>query len=322
MENGRRLTTYSVYEFVKKIEDLLIDSHESWVHESGPYIPRQAPEVDWAVVGKKMLSYLSGSHELKWRSEIQKMFDGAQDLIQIRQKMRADEMIGLRNAELLRWKKALQDLESGTSQHWNTPLLYVVEKGHEPVVSVQNPNNPRSQSEDLGVATNDKVEGKQNLRTEDRSHNPEIIQTRPPTDSGYASATHDKFKHTQNARAEDYTQSTEEVQFRPPMDEGYASATKNISEVAQNPKDLEWDDARTVYSDASSLPALEKENYISELADDLFSKVRSEQADGQTVERISGILPELLKAFALKVGHNAPTQMHRDVMFFIHKNRR
>jgi hypothetical protein len=104
--------------------------------------------------------------------------------------------------------------------------------------------------------------------------------------------------------------------------DGYASATNNRSEGAQNPKDLEWDDVRTVYSDTSSLPAFEKENYVSELADDLFSKVHSEQLDGQTMERISGILPGLLKAFALKVGHNAATQMHRDVMFFVHKYRR
>jgi len=252
MKNGGRLTTYSVYEFVGKIEDILIGSHESRMRESGPYIPKvvnsphipkDAPNVDWAAVtiavrgtasvGKNVFSHLSGSHEPKWRSEIQKMLDGVQDLIQERQKMRADRMIGMRNAELERWKKALQDLESGTSQHWNTPLLDAIEEGHELAVSVQNPNNSQSQSEDLGVATNDKVEGKQNRRTEDRSHNPEIIQTSPPTDSGYASATHDKFKHRQNARAEDYTQSTEDVQFRPPTDEGYASATKNTSEGAQ-----------------------------------------------------------------------------------------
>jgi hypothetical protein len=72
-------------------------------------------------------------------------------------------------------------------------------------------NNPRSQSEDLGVATNDKVEGKQNLRTDNRSHNPEAMQTGPTTYSVYVFATHDKFEHAQNARAEDHTQSTGDV---------------------------------------------------------------------------------------------------------------
>jgi hypothetical protein len=129
MENGGRLTTYSVYGFVEEIEDILIDSHESRAHESGPHMPKavnsphkpkDAPTVDWAAatkaaakgtasVGKNVFSFLSGSQEPKWRSEIQKMFGDAQDLIQKRQKMQADKMIGLRNAELERWKKVLQD---------------------------------------------------------------------------------------------------------------------------------------------------------------------------------------------------------------------
>lgn len=174
----------------------------------------------------------------------------------------------------------------------------------------------------MDAATNDKVEGKQNRRTEDCSHNPEAIQTGPPTDSAYASATHGKFEHAQNARAEDHAQSTEHVQLRPPTDEEYASAANNTSEGAHSPKDQASDDIRTVYSYASSLCALKEESYISELADNLFSNVRSEQPDAQAMERISGILPELLKAFALKVGHNAPTQMHCDIMVFVHKYRR
>ena len=127
--------------------------------------------------------------------------------------------------------------------------------------------------EDLDVVTNDKVEGKKNPRTEDCSHNPEVIQTGPPTDSAYASATHDKFEHAQNARAEDRTQSTEDVQPRHPTDEGYASVVNDTSEGPQNPKDQTSDDIRTAYSHASSLPALKKESYIFELADNLFSNV-------------------------------------------------
>ncbi|KAL2824352.1 hypothetical protein BDW59DRAFT_162455 [Aspergillus cavernicola] len=100
------------------------------------------------------------------------------------------------------------------------------------------------------------------------------------------------------------------IQSEFPSDSGYASAGQNKVEQA-----------RTVYSDASSRSTLEKESYISELAEDLFVKALSSQFDAQSLERISEVLPELLKAFALKVGHNAPSQMHRDVMYFIHKNR-
>jgi hypothetical protein len=107
------------------------------------------------------------------------------------------------------------------------------------VVSFSDPGYP--------FVTNDKVEGKQNDQTEDLLH----IQVGPPTDSGYASATHEKFDHAQNLGAED----------------------------EQNLKNLESDDIGTVYSDASSLPPLKNENYISELDNDLFSKVRSKQHD-------------------------------------------
>jgi hypothetical protein len=114
-------------------------------------------------------------------------------------------------------------------------------------------NNPRSQSEDLGVATNDKVEGKQIPRTDNHSHNPETMQTGPlRIRDTYLY----KFEHAQNARAEDHTQSTGDVQSRLPSDEGNASATSNTPKGAQSPKDVESDDVRTVYSDASSLLAL------------------------------------------------------------------
>jgi len=125
MENGGRLATYSVYEFVGKLEDLIIGR----AHESGPHRPKivdaphklkDAPDVDWsaaakaavretASVSKRVFSYLSGSHDPKWRSEIQNMFEGAQKLIEERQKIRADEIIVSRNDKLEAWKKALQD---------------------------------------------------------------------------------------------------------------------------------------------------------------------------------------------------------------------
>jgi ankyrin repeat protein len=134
---------------------------------------------------------------------------------------------------------------------------------------------PQSQPGDFVPA---EVENKQNPAMDS-----EVMQTEPPTDSGYASG---------------------------------ATGRNNISEDAQS------DDIGTVYSDASSLPAWDHGSYISELANSLLHEIRSEQPDDTTLEQISQILPELLKAFALKVGHNASTQMHRDVMFFIHKHRR
>ncbi|RYP32296.1 hypothetical protein DL767_005271 [Monosporascus sp. MG133] len=196
-----------------------------------------------------------------------------------------------------------------------TPLWYAVEKACKPIVrllSVQSLAKPRVPLEDLGVTKNVEVVRKRNLRTDDHSLNIEAVQPGPPTDSGYASTTHDKYGHTQ---------STGDVQFQPPIDKIHASTINNMFEGAYDQNDPESDDVGTIYSDASSLPALAEEGYISELADDLFKRICSGQSDGQIIERISEILPELLKAFALKVGHNALSQMHRDVMFFVHKHR-
>jgi serine/threonine protein kinase len=201
-----------------------------------------------------------------------------------------------------------------------TPAIKALEES--PAMSGLNRTHQGAQIGLDAQKTNKKAESKQNPRPGDHPLDTESMQTRPPTDSGYASAMHDKFEHTQNARAEDCVKSNEDVQSRPPTDEEYVPTTNTTYECAQNPKDIESDDVRTVYSDTLSLSDMKNESYISQFAYDLFSKVRSEQADGQTMERIFGVLPDLLKAFAYKVGHNAPTQMHLDVMFFVHKYRR
>jgi ankyrin repeat protein len=83
-----------------------------------------------------------------------------------------------------------------------TPRLYAVEEGHEPLIkllSMQYPNDPGSQSEDFGIATNDRVENEQNPPIEDRLHILEALQVGPSTDSGFVSTTRHEFEHTQNA---------------------------------------------------------------------------------------------------------------------------
>jgi hypothetical protein len=90
---------------------------------------------------------------------------------------------------------------------------------------------------------------------------------------------------------------------------------------AQYETDAGFDDTATEYSDTSSVATWKKESYIEEFVDDLVARVRELQPDEETLDRISKLLPELLKAFALRVGYNAPSRMHRDVMYFIHKYR-
>ncbi|KAL7914154.1 hypothetical protein GGI35DRAFT_490451 [Trichoderma velutinum] len=83
----------------------------------------------------------------------------------------------------------------------------------------------------------------------------------------------------------------------------------------------EFDDNKTVYSDLSSLSPDICEGYISGLTDLLANIVIGLDLDSNAQERILDILPDVLEGFALKIGHNAPNQMHRDVMVFVHKYR-
>ncbi|KAI0459499.1 hypothetical protein F5B21DRAFT_455072 [Xylaria acuta] len=117
-----------------------------------------------------------------------------------------------------------------------------------------------------------------------------------------------------------------------PTDSGYASAayTKEMWQVSpdqariqntQDPKDHDNEDAATIYSDTSSLAFSRQENYILQLADDLYDKISYWNPDSHAKERISTVLPDLLRDFALKIGHNAESQMHRNVMVYVHKHR-
>ncbi|KAF5985426.1 nucleoside phosphorylase [Fusarium bulbicola] len=118
-------------------------------------------------------------------------------------------------------------------------------------------------------------------------------------------------------------------------DSAYASASlingnnKNtndgpaVGESLQGPEHLVIDDSATEYSDVSCTTFSRKQLYIQELAKDLHEKVGFCAADLSKDHRvdISATLPCLLKAFALKIGYCATTQMHRDVMAFVHRHR-
>ena len=81
--------------------------------------------------------------------------------------------------------------------------------------------------------------------------------------------------------------------------------------------------AETVYdpSETSTRGPLRDEHYLSELAGELFGVIRSHKLDSKTSRNIVEQLPELLRAFALKVGHRAQSPMHRDISYFVYKRR-
>ena len=89
------------------------------------------------------------------------------------------------------------------------------------------------------------------------------------------------------------------------------------SEPAQSIFSYIPDDTATSCSAASSVDV---ENYVPDLTRDLFSKIQFKDFNRQTMDRILEDLPDLLKAFALKIGHNTDNQKHRDVMYFVYKH--
>ncbi|CAG9983193.1 unnamed protein product [Clonostachys byssicola] len=115
----------------------------------------------------------------------------------------------------------------------------------------------------------------------------------------------------------------------PPTDSGYASSSKGnkSGDPATDPSFQEStnefidDTNATIYPDASSTTFSRWEYYVSELAGLLASEIRSLCLSRETQSRVSEALPEMLRAFALKIGHGASDKMHRDVMAFVHKRR-
>jgi hypothetical protein len=79
----------------------------------------------------------------------------------------------------------------------------------------------------------------------------------------------------------------------------------------------------TVYSasQSSTAPHPHSQKYIAELGKDLFGAIASFELDREGLEYISATLPDLLRAFALQLGHQAPTQLHCEISYFVYKHR-
>ena len=82
-------------------------------------------------------------------------------------------------------------------------------------------------------------------------------------------------------------------------------------------------DTASIYSasETRSLPAVHDNRYIEDIAMVLFETIEASGCNTETVRRISQDLPGLLKAFAQKLSYDAPTQVHRDISYFVQKNR-
>ncbi|KAL6409982.1 Homeobox protein HOY1 [Ilyonectria robusta] len=124
----------------------------------------------------------------------------------------------------------------------------------------------------------------------------------------------------------------DEVAF---TDSGYASArnlnrcslTKPLSELEDTPTStaslsatngIDNDDTDTLYSAGTTVAPGKVQTYLAEICGDIYRKL-SDCVDVNTWTVVSKALPDLVKAFAVKLGNDSNAQVSRDIMYFIHK---
>lgn len=102
--------------------------------------------------------------------------------------------------------------------------------------------------------------------------------------------------------------------------------SEDIAEEQALPEQLDGTDTTdndTIYSSSSSILLQDVELYVSAIAQELVDLVPP--GIGGSPAGMGGVaraLPELLKAFALMIGHRADTSLHREIMYIVHKRRR
>ncbi|KAK1829902.1 hypothetical protein QBC39DRAFT_383841 [Podospora conica] len=125
----------------------------------------------------------------------------------------------------------------------------------------------------------------------------------PFTDSGYASGPIE----AKTAVA----QSHHLLRLPEGPDESNTAAQRSIIE----------EDAKTLYSAATSLDPVCSRRYIHELSQNLYRNLQA-QSDQLDWGHVSQALPDLIKTFAAKIGQGGDSQVYLDIMYFVHKRHR
>jgi hypothetical protein len=142
------------------------------------------------------------------------------------------------------------------------------------------------------------------------------------TDSDCTSKDHENLTQTQGSVQRYPDMITEDTRYT--NQDSAIAGSKPQSDEQGTVNNLGLFNTETVYSESvtsTPLPPGAKED-IADFGAELFNAVRFCGADTDTLERISDMLPELLRTFALKVGYRAQMAMHRDISVFVHKHRR
>lgn len=176
---------------------------------------------------------------------------------------------------------------------------------------------PISKREGISAGSQSEIHGE---------HRYELISTTtnkhdaPPTDSGYGSASQGNTAPMEyQVGVESMVNQEVHSSESPGVD---AQESDDDTERPTQSERIDLQDTKTMYSDASSLSGQHNSNHISRLAEELYMNTPSKYLEDDTIEEITQYLPELLQAFALKLGYESSDQILRHVMVFIHKNRR
>ncbi len=129
------------------------------------------------------------------------------------------------------------------------------------------------------------------------------------TDSGYASMPSESRKDKEASQ----THSTGLLQ-------GVETVIEE-SEPPQEASDSQSSDGQTNFTSASSVDPQWVTAYISRFSQDLLNAIPLAYLDETAMECLEAVLPEFLKEFSLKMGHNPPTDRHREIMYFVRKHR-
>ena len=132
------------------------------------------------------------------------------------------------------------------------------------------------------------------------------------SDSGYASAPTNTLGEQQSERPVADSMLAPSVQ--------YESLEERVDDETEN--DLNFNDSRSIYSDAASATTWIKEHYVADLVKDLTQNIlEGRTAKDFPLSQLCENLPGLLKAFARSIGHLEGFAQSRDVMVFVCKHR-
>ncbi|KAJ5100617.1 purine and uridine phosphorylase [Penicillium angulare] len=149
----------------------------------------------------------------------------------------------------------------------------------------------------------------------------QLHSTTPLTDSGHASISYDEFGNRAMLPEKEHSaELLNDSQNIPSEKEVPAPADAEFT--SKNAEDEDDNDAQSIYTVEPKISRVKHKDFISKVANDLFEKVILEENAHRTPEIIQGVVPRLLKGFALRAGQSDSTQMQRDLMVFIRRHRR